>query len=191
MTTVDPDTKLMLDFCAGDLAAFRRLVERNQAVVFKLAARYLGDAVEAEDVAQDVFLRVHGAARDYRPSAKFTTWVYRITVNVCLNRLRSAKARPTVSLEAGNEDLGEGAIDVASTDAETPSSRLEHRELESKIREALDALPEPQRAAVLLRRFDELSYEQIAEVMETTVPAVKSLLSRARRSLKSSLSKYL
>jgi RNA polymerase sigma-70 factor, ECF subfamily len=191
MTTVDPDTKLMLDFCAGDLEAFRRLVERNQAVVFKLAARYLGDAAEAEDVAQDVFLRVHGAARDYQPSAKFTTWVYRITVNVCLNRLRSAKARPAMSLEAGGEGLGEGAFDVASTDVETPSSRLERRELESKIREALDALPEAQRAAVLLRRFDELSYEQIAEVMETTVPAVKSLLSRARQSLKSSLSKYL
>ena len=189
--TVDPDTQLMVDFCGGDVAAFRRLVDRNSAVVFKLAVRYLNDPGEAEDETQDVFLRVHGSAGDYRPSAKFTTWIYRITVNVCLNRLRAAKARPAMSLDAAGGEGDEPLLDVASDDTESPSARLEREELDAKIREALASLGEAQRTAVLLRRFEELSYEQIAEAMETTVPAVKSLLSRARQSLKSMLAKYL
>ncbi len=191
MTTVDPDTRLMLDFCAGDASAFRRLVERNHVVVYRLAIRYLNDPAEAEDAAQDVFIRVNGSASDYRPTAKFTTWVYRITVNVCLNRLRAAKARPALSLDTAAEEGGERTFDVAADPALTPSARIEREELETKIRESLAALPDAQRTAVLLRRFDDLSYEEIAEVMDTTVPAVKSLLSRARVTLKSLLHRYL
>ncbi len=191
MTTADPDSQLMLAFCSGDLAAFRRLVERNSAVVFKLAARYLGDESDAEDVVQEVFLRVHGSAADYKPTAKFTTWVYRITVNVCLNRLRAAKARPSVSLEGLGENPEEASFDVASEGEDAPFSRIERRELEEKIRAAIAALPEAQRTALLLRRFEELSYEDIAEAMETTVPAVKSLISRARQTLKACLARYL
>jgi RNA polymerase sigma-70 factor, ECF subfamily len=191
MTTVDADTQLMLAFCSGDLDAFRRLVERNSSVVFKLAARYLDDESEAEDIVQEVFLRVHGSAGDYKPSAKFTTWVYRITVNVCLNRLRAAKSRPLVSLEGLGEDPEEVSFDAAAEDTEAPSARIEQRELEDRIRAAVASLPEAQRTAILLRRFEELSYEDIAETMETTVPAVKSLLSRARQTLKACLVKYL
>ncbi len=191
MTTVDPDTRLMLDFCAGDPSAFRRLVERNQAIVYRLAVRYLNDPAEAEDATQDVFIRVSGSVADYRPSAKFTTWVYRITVNVCLNRLRSAKARPALSLDTAVEQGGERAFDVASDPALTPSARLEREELETKIRESLAALPDAQRTAVLLRRFDDLSYEEIAKVMETTVPAVESLLFRARDTLKKTLKPFI
>ena len=186
----DVDTQLMLDFCAGSRPAFAGLVRRNQGIIFNLACRYLGDRAEGEDVVQEVFIRVHGAAGKYKPTAKFTTWVYRITVNVCLNRLRARRTRQEMSLDASG--LEEGATaGIAADRTEAPSARLEHEELEAKVREAMTTLPDSQRTAVLLRRFDELSYEQIAEVMETTVPAVKSLLARARQTLKSYLSKYL
>ena len=186
----DPDTRLMLDFCAGDKGAFRELVRRNQRIVLNLAYRYLGDRGEGEDVVQEVFIRVHAAAGKYRPSAKFTTWMYRITVNVCLNHLRARRARQSVSVDSDGTDE-DTASEIAAKDTEAPSARLEREELEQKVRESMEKLPESQRTAVLLRRFDELSYEEIAEVMQTTVPAVKSLLARARQTLKSYLSKYL
>lgn len=186
----DPDTKLMLGFCAGDKGAFRELVRRNQRIVFNLACRYLRDRAEGEDVVQEVFIRVHGAAENYKPIAKFTTWMYRITVNVCLNHLRARRARQSVSLDSARTDEGTRSEIVAER-TEAPSAKLEREELEVKVREAMEKLPESQRTAVLLRRFDELSYEEIAQVMQTTVPAVKSLLARARQTLKSHLSKYL
>ena len=187
---VDPDTQLMLDFCAGDLAAFGKLVRRNQKIVLNLAYRYVSDRATAEDMVQDVFLRVYGAAAKYHPSAKFTTWVYRITVNVCLNHLRSERTRRSLSLDVDGGD-DERASDLPEPRHTPPSARLEREELEGKVREAMGNLPETQRTAVLLRRFQELSYEEIAEVMETTVPAVKSLLARARKALKSMLDNYL
>jgi len=187
---VDPDTRLMLDFVRGEPSAFRELVRRNQDMVFKLAYRYLVDHAEAEDIVQEVFLKVHGAARGYQPTARFTTWVYRITVNLCLNRLRSSRLRRSVSLEAVGEEE-DFSVEVAAAEPETASGRLEREELEQKVHEAMVSLPDSQRTAVLLRRTSELSYEQIAEVMETTVPAVKSLLARARQTLKSRLAKYL
>jgi len=186
----DRDTELMLSFRAGDESSFRKLVLRNQGIVLNLAYRYLADHADAEDVVQEVFMKVYGAADTYKPTAKFTTWVYRITVNACLNRLRAARSRRSVSLDTSGAD-GEPSGVPAEALPSNPSARLERQELEAKVREAMDRLPESQRTAVLLRRFDELSYEEIAEVMETTVPAVKSLLARARQTLKSLLSKYL
>ena len=187
---VDPDTRLMLDFVHGDPAAFPALVRRNQDMIFKLAYRYLSDHAEAEDVAQEVFLKVHGAVGAYQPTAKFGTWVYRITVNLCLNRLRANRLRRSVSLESGGEGE-EFSVDPAAPAGEAASGRLEREEFERKVREAMADLPDSQRTAVLLRRFDELSYEEIAEVMDTSIPAVKSLLARARQSLKSRLTRYL
>lgn len=189
--TIDPDAMLMRDFRSGDAGAFRRLLDRNGVVVYKLAFRYLGNSADAEDVVQEVFLRVYKAARDYEPTAKFSTWVYRITVNVCLNRLRASRARPTVSLDPAVLFDDPGATGPTGGRQPAPSARLEREELEERIRRALASLPETQRTAVLLRRFNEMSYEEIAEVMETTVPAVKSLLARARQTLKSLLIKHL
>jgi len=187
---VDPDTRLMVDFTRGNLGAFRDLVRRNQGIVLNLAYRYLADHAEAEDVVQEVFLKVYAAADSYEPRAKFTTWVYRITVNVCLNRIRARRTRRGVSLDAASTD-DESTVAFAEPHAEAPSARLEREELETKVREAMATLPETQRTAVLLRRFDELSYEEIAQVMETSVAAVKSLLARARHTLKAMLEKYL
>jgi len=181
----------MLDFVQGDPSAFPTLVRRNQEMVFKLAYRYLTNHAEAEDVAQEVFLKVHGAVGNYQPTAKFGTWVYRITVNLCLNRLRASRLRRSISLESAGEGEEEFSVDPAAPTGEAASSRLEREEFERKVREAMAELPDGQRTAVLLRRFNELSYDEIAEVMETSVPAVKSLLARARQSLKARLTKYL
>lgn len=185
----DPDTQLMLRFQKGDLNAFRSLIVRNQRIVLNLAHKYLANRADAEDVVQDVFLKVYQAGKTYEPTAKFTTWVYRITVNVCLNRIRSARTRQAVSLDAPGEE--DRSMDVPDNPAETVGQKLEREELEAKVREAMEALPDTQRTAVLLRRFQELSYEEIAQAMETTVPAVKSLLARARQRLKELLDKYL
>ena len=172
----------------------------NTNTVGTPSANYLKVAVDGSSIyvvwsddrnsVQDVFIKVHGAAATYQPTAKFTTWVYRITVNVCLNRLRARRTRQSVSLDA-TADGEQAAGEVIASGSEAPSARLEREELEGRVREAMERLPESQRTAVLLRRFDELSYEEIAQVMETTVPAVKSLLARARHTLKSLLSKYL
>ena len=187
---LDPDTQLMLRFQKGDMSAFKTLITRNQRIVLNLAHKYLASRPDAEDVVQEVFLKVYQAAGSYKPRARFTTWVYRITVNVCLNRIRAARTRQMVSLDAaGHEE--DGTMDVADNPVETASGKLEREELEVKVREAMAMLPESQRTAVLLRRFQELSYEEIARTMETTVPAVKSLLARARQRLKGLLAKYL
>jgi RNA polymerase sigma-70 factor (ECF subfamily) len=190
MRMVDPDTQLMLAFCDGDETAFERLVRRNQGIVLNLAWRYLADHAEAEDVVQDVFLKVYNAADSYQPTAKFTTWLYRITVNTSLNRLRSRRTRQAVSID-GVAEGDDGSLGLPEPDTQPPSAQMEREELETKVREAMARLPENQRTAVLLRRFDALSYEEIAEVMATTPAAVKSLLARARSTLKDLLSKHL
>jgi RNA polymerase sigma-70 factor (ECF subfamily) len=185
----DPDTELMLKFQQGDDSAFKTLITRNQRIVLNLAYKYLGNRADAEDVCQDVFLKVCRAAETYQPTAKFTTWVYRITVNACLNRIRSVQTHRNVSMDADLTGDG-GGVELADGVDPPASQHLEQEELETKVREAMGRLPDSQRTAVLLRRFQELSYEEIARVMDTTIPAVKSLLARARQTLKTSLSRY-
>ena len=180
----------MLAFSGGSVGAFERLVRRNQERVFKLAQRYLKDPARAEDITQDVFIRVFHAAETYRPTAKFTTWVYRITVNLCLNALRDRKSRPEVAFESGSDESGGGYENIIS-ETVNPAQQLEVEELSQAISRALETLPEGQRTVILLRRYDELSYEEIAEVTGNTPAAVKSLLSRARQNLKSLLRKHL
>ncbi len=184
----DQDTRLMVAFANGSTDAFERLVRRNQQRIFRLAKRYLVDHARAEDITQEVFVRVFKAAEDYRPTAKFSTWAYRITVNLCLNALRDRKSHGEVALESGPE----GSVPEERV-AETvnPGEHMESEELSEVIRRAVAALPEMQRTVLLLRRYEELSYEEIAEVTGKAPSAVKSLLARARQNLKSMLGKYL
>ena len=183
----DEDTGLMLQFRDGSTDAFERLVRRNQDRVFKLARRYLSDPGRAEDVTQEVFVRVYQSAPAYKPTAKFTTWLYRITCNLCLNALRDGKVRGEVSLSGVN--LEDKALEPA--ELRDPAERLGTEELTSAINAALAALPESQRTALILRRYEELSYQEIAEAIGGTVSGVKSLLSRARQSLRESLKQHL
>lgn len=178
----DPDIQAMLRFKAGDEQAFDEIVRKHQKNVLNLVYRYLSDATQAEDVAQEAFIRVYRARANYEPSAKFSTWLYRITVNLCLNEIRSRKsAGPRVA--PVNDLLEEPA-------GEHPDSQLDQRELQQAVKDAIDALPENQRMAVLLARYEDMSYDEIAEAMNLSLEAVKSALHRAKENLKQKLARF-
>jgi RNA polymerase sigma-70 factor (ECF subfamily) len=182
------DVRLMQLVGQGDTNAFEKLVEKHQALVAGTVARMLGSNSDVEDIAQQVFIRVWKSARRYVPRAKFTTWLLKITRNLVFNELRRTKRRAQVPLqsEAGGEDPP-----LKDEMNLTPDASLLETELQRTIEQAILQLPEAQRMALVLRRYEQLSYEQIAEVLDLSVPAVKSVLFRARSELRSRLSKYL
>ena len=182
------DLRLMQLVGRGDTDAFEALVEKHQALVAGTVARMLGSNSDVEDIAQQVFIRVWKSARRYVPRAKFTTWLLKITRNLVFNELRRTKRRAQVPLqpETGVEDPPlKDDMNLA------PDASLLETELQRTIEEAILQLPDAQRLALVLRRYEQLSYEQIAEVLDLSVPAVKSVLFRARSELRSRLSKYL
>ncbi len=160
------DVRLMRLIGRGDTIALEQLIEKHQALVAGTVARMLGSNSDVEDIAQQVFIRVWKSARRYVPRAKFTTWLLKITRNLVFNELKD------------ETNL-------------TPDASLLEGELQRTIEAAILQLPETQRMALVLRRYEQLSYEQIAEVLDLSVPAVKSVLFRARTELRSRLSKYL
>lgn len=184
----EKDVALMLRVKEGDMEAFETLVEIHQSAVIGTVAKMLGGASEAEDIAQQVFIRVWKSAARYKPQAKFTTWLFTITRNLVFNESRRRKRKPTVSVEEREEEYH---ITVSDQEASSPSDDLLHSELEKSVDAAIQELPEKQRMAVVLRRYEELPYDEIARVLSMSVPAVKSLLFRARAQLKESLQKYL
>jgi RNA polymerase sigma-70 factor, ECF subfamily len=192
MSSSDSDVALMLRVRDGDKEAFRELVERHQRVVVSVIYRSIGDAWEAEDLAQRVFVQVYRSARRYQPTAKFTTWLFTIVHNTIRNEHRRRSRHVTESLDAmsRSEDGESGAWQLADTRATDPHRDAAERELRERIRGAVDELPENQRMAVILCRFEGLSYEEIGKVLRCSVPAVKSLLHRARETLKERLRGY-
>ena len=192
MTSSESDVALMLRVKDGDEEAFRELIERHQRGVINTIYRAIGDAWEAEDLAQRVFVQVYRSARRYKPSAKFTTWLFTITHNTILNERRRRARRSAESLEALTESQEpDGAsVQFADEGAADPSHEAAHRELHQRIQQAIEQLPPAQRTAVILCRFEGLAYEEIAEVLGCSVSAVKSLLHRARQTLKEQLRGY-
>ncbi|NBB94838.1 MAG: sigma-70 family RNA polymerase sigma factor [Planctomycetes bacterium] len=181
--------RLMLAFQAGNAAAFDRLVERNVKTVHALVYRFLREASMLDDITQEVFLRVYRYAPRYQPSAKFSTWLYRITANLCFNVMRSRKKRRAASLDAMGDD--DSHREVPDPSQPSPQADLDAEERRRLAVEAVNRLPENQRLAIVLNKFHDLSYEDIAETMETTTMAVKSLLSRARANLRDDLQRQL
>jgi RNA polymerase sigma-70 factor (ECF subfamily) len=189
---MDADAGLMLRVGRDDLEAFAELVTRYQRPVTALAYRYLGDEAEAEDLAQEAFLRVYRSRTGYEPRAKFSTWLYRIVVNVCLNAIRARKSRPLAAAGGVQDGNGRGGFpEVADEDVAAPTSGLEHEELAVKVKAAIDELPESQKLAILMNKYQDMSYREIADAMDLTVMAVKSLLTRARVNLRNKLTPYL
>ncbi|MEM8886323.1 MAG: sigma-70 family RNA polymerase sigma factor [Planctomycetota bacterium] len=177
----------------GDEEAFTLLVGRHRSAVVNLCFRYLGNRADAEDLAQEVFLRVYRARDRYRPEAKFTTWLYRIAVNTSLNELRNRKNRPTqgaATLQGAGAEESAG-VSVADPSLDEPLAVVEQDELHDQVRAAVEELPERQRMAILLNKFHGLSYEELAETMEMTIPGVKSLLVRARENVRRHIEPYL
>jgi RNA polymerase sigma-70 factor (ECF subfamily) len=182
------DVRLMGLVGRGDTNALEKLIERHQALVAGTVARMLGSNSDVEDIAQQVFIRVWKSARRYVPRAKFTTWLLKITRNLVFNELRRTKRHAHVPLqpEPGTEDPP-----LKDETNLAPDASLLEVELRRTVEEAILQLPETQRMALVLRRYEQLSYDQIAEILDLSVPAVKSVLFRARTELRSQLSKYL
>jgi RNA polymerase sigma-70 factor (ECF subfamily) len=182
------DVRLMRLVGKGDTSAFEDLIERHQALVAGTVARMLGSNSDVEDIAQQVFIRVWKSARRYVPRAKFTTWLLKITRNLVFNEMRRSKRHAHVPLQS---EPGAEEIPLKDDTNPAPDASLLESELQRAIEDAIIQLPESQRMALVLRRYEQLSYEQIAEVLDLSVPAVKSVLFRARTELRSRLSKYL
>ena len=188
----DLDAALMLRVKQGDMTAFEELVEKYKQPIINLIYRTLTDATEAEDLAQHVFLQVFKSAHRYRVSAKFSTWLYTIARNLCLNELRRRSRHPADSLDATHPDHGDQPLrQFEDTRTFSPPDLLLQDELVQKIDQVLAGLPENQRTALLLFREDELSYEEIAKVLGCSLSATKSLIHRARETLKQTLKPYL
>ena len=178
----EPEIEWMARIGEGDMEALRLLVETHQARVIGTISKMLGSDAEAEDLAQQVFIRVWKSAPRYRPTAKFTTWLFRITRNLVFNELRRKRHFA---------DQAEEIPEPTERGDKEPDRVLMGEELQLAIQDAINRLPDSQRMAIILRRYEEMAYEEIAKVMGTTVPAVKSILFRARAELRERLAKYL
>lgn len=176
-TLIDPDAELVRSIGAGEPRAAEALVRRHLPRMVGLARRMLGDAAEAEDVAQEVFLRVWREAPRWRPgAAKFETWMHRVALNLCYDRMRRRR-------ESADPDAG---VNVADS-APMPADQWLARQRTARVDAALAELPERQRAAIVLVHYQELTNIAAAEMLEISVEALESLLARGRRALKAAL----
>lgn len=188
----DPDATLMLRVRQGDTAAFAELVDKYKQPVLNLVFRMVHDATEAEDLAQNVFVQVYKSAHRYEVSSKFSTWLFTIARNLSLNEIRRRGRHPAESLDAPHPEQEDQPLhQVEDKRTASPPENLIQGELVKKLEEALAELPENQRTAILLCRQEELSYEDIAEVLGCSLSATKSLIHRGRETLKQRLKPYL
>jgi RNA polymerase sigma-70 factor, ECF subfamily len=189
----DPDVRLMIQVRADLAGAFETLVERYQNRLVGILFHIVNNREEAEDLCQEVFLRIYKARKGYRPRAKFSTWLFTIANNLALNHLRSKGRNPSVPMSgAGTSSQAVAAIAEQLAGREgTPSTQMRQAELADLVREALAVLNEDQKMAVLLNKFEEMSYAEIADVMGRSPAAIKSLLARARNQLREQLEPYL
>jgi RNA polymerase sigma-70 factor (ECF subfamily) len=178
---LDVDARLMLQFKDGDAAAFDQLFARHTHAMVNFAYQFVRNRQVAEELAQDVFLRVYEGAASYRVQSRFSTWLYRIATNVCLNEVRKPRFRAVHQpLSIGDEP--ETRLPVGETGS-GPDKLLERQAIARVIREALDEIPEKQRTAFILNKYQDFSYAEVAEIMKTSEKAVKSLIHRARETL--------
>jgi len=189
----DPDIRVMLRVRDDAPGAFEELVEKYQHRLVAVLHHILGDAADAEDLAQEVFLRIYRARKKYRARAKFSTWLFTIANNLALNALRTRQRKPVVPLPVSDSGpLGpRPAEQLAFDHREQPTRRLAQQELAEVVRRAVENLNERQRIAVVLNKFEEMNYADIARVMRLSTKAVKSLLSRARSNLRVALQPYI
>lgn len=179
------DVQLMLDVKAGDDESFNLLLRRYRTPLVNFLFRMVRDAATAEDLAQEVFLRVYRARKQYSPSAKFTTWMFRIATNLALNSIRDNRHRQMeTSLDApANDDEDSAPRELPSREMRIDEHMVE-RDRSDFIRNAISSLPEKQRVAVLLHKYEEMDYGEIARILECSESALKSLLFRAYETLR-------
>ncbi len=189
----DPDVQFMLRFREGDLQAFQRLFQKYSPSLVNFAFHFVGSRARGEEIAQDVLLQVYRWQKRYEPKARFSTWLFKIATNHCLNEVRKGEYRVSVESfdllpDEEGERLGRG---VADTNPGTGEDLLAAREVADKMRKTLSQLPVNQRAALVLSRIEGFSYEEVAEALSCSQQAVKSLVFRATQSLKESLRDFL
>ena len=187
----EPDEKatsedLMGSVRLGNKSAFEVLIRRHQRSVLNFIFRFMGNITDAEDLTQEVFLRVWKAADTYKPDAKFTTWLYRIATNLCINKQRAIRLRRLFvqsHIQEQMQDSKEASMVDEAAELLTPEDRLIDAEQTVQLLNALNALPTSQRVAIVLKIYDEMSYQEIAQIMDRSVSAVDSLIIRAKRNL--------
>ncbi len=185
----EEDLALMADVARGDETAFAKIVEKHQPAVLGTVAKMTNQSPDTEDIAQQVFIRLWKSAERYQPTAKFTTFLFTITRNLVFNATRKKSGKNESSFDALEENWGQ-SIEDKNSDSR-PDKSIEQNELRQEIDRAISSLPEKQRLAVILRRYEKMPYEEIASTLEISVPAVKSQLFRARTALRESLGRYL
>jgi RNA polymerase sigma-70 factor, ECF subfamily len=190
----DSDTELMLKVRRDDRVAFETLVVKYQRPVLNMVFRSLGDAAEAEDLAQNVFIQVWKSRGRYKPAAKFSTWLFTIARNTCLNEVRRRARHPADSLDKPLTDAADGSESpwlLPDVRVKSPAEHALSAELRRRVDRAVAALPEDQRTALLLLRHDHMAYEEIAKVLGCSLSATKSIIHRARATLRDQLKPYL
>jgi RNA polymerase sigma-70 factor, ECF subfamily len=185
---LNPDHQLMAQIAQGDEIALRHLIDRHQRAVYGTIYKMIGDASESEDLAQRVFLRVYQSAPRYRPDAKFTTWLMTIVRNIVLNEYRRRQRKPWESLFDPETNEPREFTDPIQP---RPDQALHHSETAQLIDKELQKLPENQRLAIILSRYHEMPYEEISKTLKISLASTKTLLFRARETLKVALQKYL
>ena len=191
LEVMDSDSELMLRVKKGEISAFNQILEKYQRPIINFIYQFVGSKGKAEEIAQEVFLRIYLARGRYRVRAKFSTYIYRIARNLSLNVLR--KKRPQI-VSLDEPIPGEnGGIKREFPDSRqiSPAEALEKKDIQLLIKKVLDSLPQPQKIAIILNRYNDLSYEEIGKIMNLSLPAVKSLLHRAKESLKGRLERVV
>ncbi len=184
---MESDIELMLRAKSGDDSAFTELMRRHYKGVVNYIYRFTNDKGNSEDLAQEVFLRVYRSVKRYKPQAKFSTWLYKIATNLCITHVRSGNRGQNVSLDEMQENTG----DLGDFTSEDPSDLTFRREIGDTIFEALKSLPERERVAIILCKYEDLPYEEVAEVIGCTIGAVKTYVHRGRMKLIKKLKSYL
>ena len=186
------DNDLIRKTAEGDAGAFKTLVDRHQGLVINACYHILGNREDAEDVAQEVFFQVYRSARSFRQQSKLSTWLYRVSVNRSLNFIRdNRRFRWLKKVGTSSSDLSEGKTDPPAPESDRPDAALEKRERREIIRRALASLPEKQRAAFVLHKYEGLPYKEIAEIMERSLSSVESLIHRAKLNLQKKIFRQL
>jgi RNA polymerase sigma-70 factor (ECF subfamily) len=189
----DPGVRLMRAYQAGDEGAFDEIVRRYAESVHALLTRFLGPSPEREDLVQEVFLRVLRSRQRYDASARFSTWLYRIAFNLAVNKVERARdpADPTAARGARPEQGHSSVEELLDSRAEDPGRELERGDVVRAVRRAIAELPESQRMALILAKYHEQPYGEIAVVLGSSEKAVKSLIHRARENLRQRLAPFL
>lgn len=186
--TLDRDTQLIIAVKNGDREAFVALFRRYGRPLHHFVCRFVGSTAVAEELVQEIFLKIYRAAPTYEPRGRFTTYLYRVATNHCLNEVRRANYKEKFdSIEESQEQANRVSIELKDQRNPSPDQLLHGKNMTHKLQEFIDELPKTQRAALLLNRLEDLSYTEIADILETSVSAVKSLLHRAKITLRQRL----